>query len=86
MTKEQIDVVIEMYKDNAPYSQISNRLGISAHIIKHWVRNNRGEYGLDRRRNLSEKTGTLSTSMWLDSKWNIERGVELLKQKWGAKE
>ena len=54
MTKEQIDVVIEMYKDNAPYSQISNRLGISAHIIKHWVRNNRGEYGLDRRRNLSE--------------------------------
>lgn len=85
MTKEQIDLVIELYQQDVSYSEISKRLGISSNIVKHWVRNNRKEYALTRRRNLAEKTGSLSTSMWLDSKWNIERGVEMLKQKWGAK-
>ena len=86
MTKEQIDLIIELYQQDVSYAEISKRLGISSNTLKHWVRNNRKEYSLTRRRNLSEKTGSLSTSMWLDSKWNIERGVEMLKQKWGAKQ
>mgnify|MGYP001038424496 CR=1 FL=1 len=86
MTKEQIDVIVEMYKEDTSYSKMSKRLGVSEHVVKHWVRNNRSEYALTRRRNLAEKTGSLSTSLWLDSKWNIERGVEMLKQKWGAKQ
>jgi len=82
MNQQQQEVIVEMYKEGASYSVIAKEIGISDHIVKHWVRSNRVEHDLPRRRNLAEKAGGLSTSAWLDSKWNIERGVELISRKW----
>lgn len=83
MTKLDIETTVSMYKEGASYSEIAKVVNKSEHVVKHWVRNNRGEYGLDRRRNLAEKlNNTLSESAFLDSKWDIKRGVELIKRKW----
>lgn len=83
MTRQQIEVIVAMYKEDVSYSEIAKVVGKSEHVIKHWVRNNRGEYALDRRRNLADKSNTaLSSAAWADSKWNIQLGVELIKRKW----
>ena len=83
MTKLDIETTVSMYKEGASYSEIAKVVNKSEHVVKHWVRNKRGEYGLDRRRNLAEKlNNTLSESAFLDSKCDIKRGVELIKRKW----
>ena len=84
MTSDQIDVIVEMYKDEQSYSKIAKVVGLSEHVVKHWVRNNRSEYGLSRRRNRADKTGVISESAWLDNKWNIKRGVEYIMRRWGS--
>lgn len=82
MTREQIEVLIAMYREDIPYSKISAELGMTEHSVKHWVRRNRKLYELPRRRNLAEKTGAMSESVELDSKWDIMRGVEWIKRRW----
>jgi len=83
MTRQQIEVIVAMYKEGVSYSEIAKVISKSEHIVKHWVRNNRSEYGLERRRNLADKlNNALSDSAWIDSKWNIALGVELIKRKW----
>ena len=82
MTDQQIETIIDMYKDEQSYSKIAKAVGLSEHVVKHWVRNNRSEYGLTRRRNRADKTGAISESVWLDTKWDIRRGVEWIKRKW----
>lgn len=82
MTRQEIEVIVAMYKEDVPYSEIAKVVERSEHTVKHWVRNNRNEYGLERRRSLSERSGTISESFELDSKWDIKRGVELIKRKW----
>jgi len=83
MTRQDIEVIVAMYKENVSYSEIAKVVGKSEHIVKHWVRNNRKEYGLDRRRNLAEKLNNpLSSSAWADSKWDIQRGVQWIIRRW----
>jgi transposase len=82
MTRQEIEVIVAMYKEDVSYSEIAKVVNKSEHSVKHWVRNNRSEYGLERRRSLSERSGTISESFQLDSKWDIKRGVELIKRKW----
>jgi len=84
VTSDQIDVIVEMYKDEQSYSKIAKVVGLSEHVVKHWVRNNRSEYGLPKRRNRADKTGVISESAWLDNKWNIKRGVEYIMRRWGS--
>jgi transposase len=82
MTAHETEVIVDMYKKGCSYSKIAKALHLSEHVVKHWVRRNRVEYDLPRRRNLAQKSGVISDSVMLDSKWNIERGVELIKRKW----
>lgn len=82
MTKDQIDTIIAMYQDDVSYSKIAAHLGLSENTVKHWVRNNRHQYSLSRRRNLADKCGSLSTAVWSDSKWNIKRGLEYITRRW----
>lgn len=82
MSREQIEIIIAMYREETPYSKIAAELGLTEHSVKHWVRRNRKLYELPRRRNLGEKTGVLSESVMLDSKWDIKRGVEWIKRRW----
>lgn len=82
MSREQIEIIIAMYREETPYSKIAAELGLTEHSVKHWVRRNRKLYGLPRRRNLGEKTGVLSESVMLDSKWDVRRGIEWIKRKW----
>ena len=82
MTRQQIEVIVAMYKEDVSYSEIAKVIDKSEHTVKHWVRNNREEYALERRRSRADKLGVLSTSVWLDSKWDIRRGVEWIKRRW----
>jgi len=84
VNQDQVETIIDMYKDEQSYSKIAKAVGLSEHIVKHWVRNNRSEYGLSRRRNRADKTGVISESAWLDNKWNIKRGVEYIMRRWGS--
>lgn len=86
MTKSQVMVIVEMYRDDASYAEIATELGISDNIVKHWVRQNRDKFGLAKRRNLAEKVGALSTAAWADSKWNLKRGVEYITRHWRTNE
>lgn len=82
MTREQIEVITAMYREDASYSEIASALGISDNVVKHWVRSNRQLYELPKRRNLAEKTGAMSDAVIHDSKWDIKRGVEYIKRRW----
>ena len=83
MTRQQIEVIVSMYKENCSYSEIAKVVGKTEHMVKHWVRNNRGAYALDRRRNLAEKSNNpLSSSAWDDSKWNLRLGLDFIKRRW----
>jgi transposase len=82
VTREQIEVITSMYREDISYAKIAAELGLTENIVKHWVRTNRKLYELPRRRNLAEKSGVLSESTMLDSKWDIKRGVEWIKRRW----
>jgi len=83
MTRQQIEVIVAMYKNGDSYAGISRVINKSEYKIKHWVKENRIEYGLEKRRNLADKfNNALSPSAWDDSKWNLERGLELIKRRW----
>ena len=83
MTRQQIEVIVSMYKDGASYAEIGEVLGKPDHVVHYWIRHNRGEYGLDRRRALVEKANTpLSLAAQDDSKWNIRRGLEYITRRW----
>lgn len=82
MTEEQIKTIVEMYKEDYSFSKIAAKVGKSANTVKHWVRQNRGAYGLDKRRNLGEKVGSLSYAVEQENTWNTSRGVELIKRRW----
>ena len=83
MTRQQIEVIVEMYKNGDSYAGISKVINKSEYKIKQWVKENRIEYGLEKRRNLADKfNNALSSSAWDDSKWNLKRGLELIKRRW----
>ena len=83
MTRQQIETIVSMYKAGDSYAKICRTVKKSEYLVKQWIRNNRGEYGLDKRRNLADSlNNTLSTSAWNDSKWNLQLGVDFIKRRW----
>ena len=85
MTKEQISIIVDMYKDGRNYTKIAKDAGASVYTVKRWVRLNRDEYGLTRRRALSEGTGVNSYSAELNSSWNLSLSKKYLVKAWGEK-
>jgi len=83
MTKDQIDMIVEMYRDERQYSAISKETGLSVCQVKRWVRYNRDAYGLTRRRGLADKVGATSVSAEMDSKWNSALSSHYLSKRWG---
>ena len=84
MTKDQIEIIVKRYKADVSFSKIADELGISPNIVKHWVRMNRTEFGLERRRNKAEKCGVMSYAVVQDCTWNITRSREWLIKRWVA--
>lgn len=84
MTKEQIDIIVEMYKDGRNYTKIAKDAGTSIYTVKRWVRLNRDEYGLTRRRNLAEGVGVNGYSAEIASSWNLKLSKEYLVKAWGS--
>jgi len=82
MTKEQGDTIAKMYKDGASISTISREVGLGATSIRAWVRVNRAEYKLPRRRNLADKQGVNSYSVEVDCKWNLTLSREWIIKQW----
>lgn len=83
MTRQQIEVIVSMYKEGASYVEIGKVIGKPDHVVHYWIRHNRGEYGLDRRRALVDKANTpLSLAAQDDSKWNIRLGLDFIKRRW----
>lgn len=85
MTEEQVETIVQLYKDGASFNQIGAEIDKTADQVKHWMRMNRGVYGLDKRRAPKITQGVLSEALWTDSKWNIKRGVELISRRWHDK-
>lgn len=86
MTKDQIDTIMEMYRDERQYSAIAKAVGESIYTVKRWVRLNRDAYGLARRRSLGDKTGANSLSAELETTWNIKASQRYLSMKWGSED
>jgi len=85
MTKSEERIILEMYKADAPLKAIAAAVHKSEGAVKHWVSSNREKHQLERRRVQAETTGVNTPAAESASSWNITEGVELLKQKWGAK-
>jgi transposase len=85
MTKEQIGIIVEMYKDGRNYTKIAKDAGTSIYTVKRWVRLNRDEYGLTRRRNLTEGAGVNGLSAEMNSSWNLSLSKQYLVKRWGEK-
>ena len=84
MTEEQIKTIVEMYKDDRNYTLIAYEAGTSVYTVKRWVRLNRDEYGLARRRSIADKTGANSYSVELNSTWNLKLSKKYLTMAWGS--
>lgn len=84
MTKDQIDMIVEMYKAERNYIAIARETGLSVYQVKRWVRLNRDEYGLTRRRSLADKTGALSLTAELETTWNLKASKRYLSMPWGV--
>ena len=82
MSEEQINTILQMYREGISFSKIAAKVGKSDNTVKHWVRQNRGAYGLDKRRNKADKTGALSYAVEQENTWNTSRGVELISRRW----
>jgi len=83
MTEEQIGIIVEMYKDGRNYTKIAKDAGTSIYTVKRWVRLNRDEYGLTRRRNLTEGAGVNGLSAEMNSSWNLSLSKQYLVKRWG---
>lgn len=83
MTRQQQKIIMEMYRADAPFSAIAAATEMSESAIKDWVRKNRDKYGLPRRRNMADKVGSLSVTSEEISTWNLRRGLEYIKRRWG---
>ena len=83
MTKEQIGIIVEMYKDGRNYTKIAKDAGTSIYTVKRWVRLNRDEYGLTRRRNLTGGAGVNGLSAEMNSSWNLSLSKQYLVKRWG---
>jgi predicted DNA-binding protein YlxM (UPF0122 family) len=84
MTKEQGEIIADLYKKEVSISRIAKEIGMSATSIRSWIRVNRAKYQLPRRRNLAEKQGVNSYSVEVDCKWNITLSREWLVKQWRA--
>jgi len=85
MTKEQIGIIVEMYKDGRNYTKIAECIGTSVYTVKRWVRLNRDEYELKRRRAVNEKTNAISLAAELTTTWNLRLSKQYLLKRWGEK-
>lgn len=82
MTEEQVETIVQLYKEGASFSEIGAAIGRKTDQVKHWLRMNRGAHGLDKRRAPKITQGVLSEALWADSKWNVKLGVEFIKRRW----
>lgn len=85
MTKEQIGIIVDMYRDGRNYTKIANSIGTSVYTVKRWVRLNRDEYELKRRRAVNEKTNAISLAAELTTTWNLKLSKTYLRKAWGQK-
>jgi DNA invertase Pin-like site-specific DNA recombinase len=83
MTEEQIKIIVEMYRDGRSYIKIAKRASASVYQVKRWVRLNRDDYELTRRRSLAEGSGVNSEAAEIASSWNIKASKRYLSMKWG---
>ena len=83
MTEEQIKIIVEMYRDGRSYIKIAKRASASVYQVKRWVRLNRDDYELTRRRSLAEGSGVNSEAAEIASSWNIKASKRYLTMKWG---
>jgi transposase len=83
MTDEQIKTIVTMYRDGRSYIKIAKRAHASIYQVKRWVRLNRDEYELTRRRNLAEGTGVNSDASEIASSWNLKLSKQYLSKRWG---
>jgi len=83
MTDEQIKIIVEMYRDGRSYIKIAKRASASVYQVKRWVRLNRDDYELTRRRSLAEGSGVNSEAAEIASSWNIKASKRYLTMKWG---
>ena len=84
MTKEQGEIIADLYKKEVSISRIAKEIGMSATSIRSWIRVNRAKYQLPRRRNLADKQGVNSYSIEVDCKWNLKLSKEYLAKAWGS--
>jgi hypothetical protein len=84
MTKDQINIIVARYKDDVSFSKIADEVQMSVNTVKHWVRMNRNDFGLERRRNKAEKCGVLSYAVEQDCTWDITRSRVWLTKRWAA--
>jgi hypothetical protein len=82
MTPDQVEVIVEMYKDGASFREIGAEIGKTPDQVKYWMRTNRSTYVLTKRRSGRSDQGVLSEALWADSKWNVKLGVEFISKKW----
>jgi len=83
MTEEQIKIIVEMYRDGRSYIKIAKRASASVYQVKRWVRLNRDDYELTRRRSLAEGSGVNSEAAEIASSWNLKLSKQYLTKRWG---
>jgi transposase-like protein len=83
MTEDKVKVIVEMYLRGDAIADIAEAVDRNVNTVKHWIRYNRSDYGLTRRRVHADRIG-VSPMDQEDTKWNIKLSKQYITKPWGS--
>ena len=83
MTEDRVKVIVEMYQRGDAIADIAEAIDRNVNTVKHWIRYNRSEYQLTRRRVRPERTG-VSPMDQEDKQWNLKLSKQYITKPWGS--
>ena len=85
MTEQQEDLILKLYVDHVPLSDIALQAGVSLPVVKRLLREKRRQYDIPYRRGSTQRMLNKPDPDVLASTWNVARGLEYIKRDWRTK-
>ena len=84
MSKDQIERIVQCYKDGVSIPDIALKTNLSTSTIKRWIKNNRHEHDLEYRRGSIRYRKDRAEHSAEQSPWNVSRSLDFLIMNWKA--
>ena len=84
ISKKQAESIVGLYKEGHTYDQIVELTGLSYYYVKQFIKLNRDEYGLERRKSFYAVARPLNSVAESAVGWNSALCREYLTKQWRA--